>query len=581
MKNFGGARCFLKKPPKTDESSGESKISEVQGRLQQLGCRSPIVKTIVNLGHDFANSVADLFGGEALRARPQAPRGRRRILVVGGGPAGLAFATSLHALAGAQVDLTIADARWIKERRVVRWRNALEGVNRRQQVVTVQSLVFDRLPEPVRSAMFPDGGFAEVWPLSRESPTARGFPRNVRIRDLEDRLLELARVQGLRLLAKRIEPDLLRLDDWDLVVIADGANSRARDHFTAAFGRADHTPYSLRDSQVVDTVLGLRVKSRMAEPSSVIMTVAQQRYLFNGIAGDGLLYMRLTDEEAAEVRGRIAGEYEFRPCLQSNPCQVTWRAEHALKGFYCAGRGSQFVPADDPCSFLWPRVLQGLELFDIPKGTLVAVTTFPLSMSRRGAFSAQLTPIGSERTVFGALIGDAAGVTHFWPGRGLNRGLSSAYALAMILSRLNPAVPLRSADFAGFEGVMAQLQSRHQDRAWRAMVQMRGDRVLPVKDIVAEAIARPRASREILIRKMQVRVAELVSGLTDRLPGKPDLSELFAALDRVDDETLAVLVESGGWETRDSGGPEIDVEAILCVSQSEDAFAPPLAPAVG
>mgnify|MGYP001588437564 FL=1 len=202
-------------------------------------------------------------------------------------------------------------------------------------------------------------------------------------------------------------------------------------------------------------------------------------------------------------------------------------------------------------------------------------------MSRRGAFSAQLNLVGSDRPVFGALIGDAAGVTHFWPGRGLNRGLSSAYALAMILSRLNPAVSLRAADFAEFEGVMAQLQSRHQDRAWRAMVQMRGERIVSVKEIVAEAIARPRASREILVRKMQVRAAELVSSLTERLPGKADLTELFAALDRVDDETLAVLVESRGWETRDSGGPEIDVEAILRVSQAEDLLgAPRLAPAL-
>lgn len=527
------------------------------------------MNTIVNLGRDFANSVADLFAREPGRAGPPAPRGRRRILVVGGGPVGLAFATSLHTLAGTQVDLTVADARWIEERRVVRWRNALERVNRREQVVTIQSLVFDRLPEPVRLAMFPEGGYAEVWPVSRESPVARGFPRNVRIRDLEDRLLDLARAQGLRLLAERVDPAALVLNDWDLVIIADGANSRVRDYFTAKFGRADHTAYSLRESQVVDTVLGLRVKSQMSEPSSVIMTVAQQRYLFNGIGGDGLLYMRLTDGEAAEVRGRVPGEYEFRPCLQSNPCQVTWHTDHTRKGFYCAGRGSLFVPADDPSSFLWPRVLQGLKLFNIPKEALVAVTTFPLSMSRRGAFSTQLNPVGSDRPVFGALIGDAAGVTHFWPGRGLNRGLSSAYALAVILSRLDPTASLRVADLAGFEGVMAQLQSRHQDRAWRAMVQMRGESVLPVKEIVAEAITRPRTSREILIRKMQVRTAELVSGLTDRLPAKADLTELFAALDRVDDETLAVLVETGGWETRDSGGPEIDVDAILRVNTSE------------
>jgi 2-polyprenyl-6-methoxyphenol hydroxylase-like FAD-dependent oxidoreductase len=528
------------------------------------------VRNLFDLFIGFANSAPDRFGLNAPLEPLALRQGRHRVLVVGGGPAGLAFATSLHALAGVHVEIAVADARWIEGRGGVRWRNAQEGVNRREQVVTIQSLVFDRLPEPVRSAMFPEGGYAEVWPLSRESPAARGFPRNVRIRDIEDRLLNLARAQRLRLVAERIDPATLNLNDWDLVVIADGANSRVRDFFSAAFGVADPTPYSLRESQVVDSVLGLRVKSLMSAPSSVIMTIAQQRYLFNGIDGDGLLYMRMTDDETAEVRGRVAGKYEFRPCLQANPCQVTWHADHARQGFYCAGHDSQFVPANDPNSFLWPRILQGLKLFDIPKQALAAVTAFPLSMSRRGAFSAQLNLVGSDRPVFGALIGDAAGVTHFWPGRGLNRGISSAYALAMILSRLNPTVALRAADFAEFEGVMAQLQSRHQDRAWRAMVQMRGERLVPVKEIVAEAIARPRANREGLVRKMQVRTAELVSGLTDRLPGKADLTELFAALDRVDDETLAVLLESRGWETRDSGGREIDVEAILCVTRSED-----------
>lgn len=274
------------------------------------------MRTIVNLGRDFANSVAVLFGREAGQVEPQTAPGRRRILVVGGGPVGLAFATSLHALGGAQVDLTIADARWIEDRGGVRWRTALERVNRREQVVTIQSLVFDRLPEPVRSAMFPSGGYAEVWPLSRESPASRGFPRNVRIRDLEDRLFELARTQGLRLLAKRVKANALSLDDWDLVVIADGANSSVREYFTAAFGRADHTPYSLRDSQVVDSVLGLRVQSQMSAASSVIMTIAQQRYLFNGIGGDETLAV-LVESRGWETRESGGPEIDVEAILRA------------------------------------------------------------------------------------------------------------------------------------------------------------------------------------------------------------------------------------------------------------------------
>lgn len=530
------------------------------------------MSTLDKLRRNIANSVSVMFGHRSAHSAPIKASAKRRILVIGGGPVGLAFATSLHELAGDRMEITIADGRWTFEGRGIRWRSASEGVNRRQQVVTIQSLVFSRLPAAVRSAMFPAGGYGEIWPISRESPTRLGYPRNVRIRDLEDRLLELARLQQLRLLPQQVNAAELSLGEWDLVVIADGANSRTREHFAAAFGQADATPYSRQGVQVVDTVLGLRVRSGMSSASTVVMTIAQQRFLFNGLPdGKGLLYMRLTDEEAAEVRGRVPGEHEFRPCMQSNPCQVTWRANPASGAFVCARRGSEFVPARNPDSFLWPRVLEGLKLFGMPQETLDAITTFPLAMTRRGAFSAEITPTGTAHRVFGALIGDAAGVTHFWPGRGLNRGLSSAYALAVVASCFDPAGDLRSADFAEFEGVMAQLQSRHQDRAWRAMVQMRAGHVLPVKTIIGEAIAGPRAGRQSHLREMQIRTANLAAGLKDRLPSPPALSELFAAYDQVDDETLAILAATGPWETVGSGGAEVDVDAILRVEKAPGA----------
>ncbi|MDB5596155.1 MAG: hypothetical protein JWM36_3116 [Hyphomicrobiales bacterium] len=44
---------------------------------------------------------------------------------------------------------------------------------------------------------------------------------------------------------------------------------------------------------------------------------------------------------------------------------------------------------------------------------------------------------------------------------------------------------------------------------------------------------------------------------------QPPSDELVAALESVDGETLAVLVASGPWGTRLSGGPEVDVEALL------------------
>lgn len=56
-----------------------------------------------------------------------------------------------------------------------------------------------------------------------------------------------------------------------------------------------------------------------------------------------------------------------------------------------------------------------------------------------------------------------------------------------------------------------------------------------------------------------------------RLPQPADRRELFAALERVDDETLAVMCTTGPWETRQSGGQEIDVQGVLRVKQSAGA----------
>lgn len=523
------------------------------------------MKTFDKIRRNLANSVAEFLGH---RAAPPVPsiskKTRRRILVIGGGPVGLTFALTLYDLARDHVEITVADGRWKLDGGNVSWKDSAEGVNRRQQVVTVQSLVFNRMPPIVRAAVFPEGGYGEIWPHGRESPAELGFPRNIRIVDVEDRLLALARESGLHLLPERLDPAVMIVADWDLIVIADGANSRTREHFRSAFGNSDSSQYSLNGRQIADSVLGLRVRTSLSSSASVVLTIAQQRFLFNGLGdGRGLLYMRLTDEEALEVRGRVPGEHEFRPCIQSNPCQMTWHADRSKEIFICSKRRSIFVPATDPASFLWPRVRAGLKLFGISDDSLETLTIFPLSMTRRGAFSAELTPVGSQHRVFGALIGDAAGVTHFWPGRGLNRGLSSAHALAVVVSRANPGSRLRSADLTEFEGVMAQLQSRHQDRAWRAMVQMHDGEVTPVKTMIARTIAGPRPDRQKVVREMQIRLAGLSSGLQDRLPSPADLTELFSALDNADDETLAVLCATGAWETLGSGGAEVDVNAVL------------------
>jgi len=497
---------------------------------------------------------ASLPSAAFLATEPFAAAGptRTNILVVGGGPAGLAFAAALHELAGERVSITLSDGRWARDGEGVRWRDKSEGVNRRRQVVTIQSSVFRRLPPAVTSAMFPPRGYQEVWPLGRESPARLGYPRNVRICDLEDRLLALVRAQGLKTRAETVDPARLPLGPWDLIVIADGARSRTREHFAYAFGRADETSYSFYGQPLVDVALGVPVRVARSDSAAVLLTVAQQRFLYNGLDGAGFLYMRLTDAEAAEARDGLAHLRLDAGALVAVRQPLSPFAR--LRGWTARG-----VPA----SRLRERLQEGLKLFDARPLDGEAPILFNLGMTRRGAFSAELTPPGSPRRTFGALIGDAAGAMHFWPGRGLNRGLSSAYALAVTVSRFRLREGLRCCDLMEFEGVMAQLQSRHQDRAWRSMVQLCEGRAAPVKAVIERALAGRRFDRQDLLRAMQQRLAEIASRLSGRLPNALDLGEACAAVESVDAETLAVLVGAGPWETVASGGREVDVDASL------------------
>jgi 2-polyprenyl-6-methoxyphenol hydroxylase-like FAD-dependent oxidoreductase len=504
---------------------------------------------------DFINRRFDMFSEKRQMV------GARSILVVGGGPSGLAFATSLAALNGGPANISVCDARWTKDAQgLVIWKGRAEGVNRREQVVTLQSMVTDRLPAAVQEALFPEGGFDTIWPTGGESPEELGPPRNIRILDIEDRLLILAQDMGITLVADRIHPETLEIGAYDLIVMADGPRSQMREYFIDRFGAAAPSPYSINGTQVEDVVLGLRVTTRMAPADQVVMTIIQQRLLMNVTgSGEGYLYMRLTADEAMEVRGRAQGASTYSPCIQAHPCVMRLRADGQ---FGCETHGTIFAPAKDPTSFLWPRVQEALRLFDVHPDDLHEVTAFRLKMDHRPRFVAELSETGVQAPVFGALIGDAANSIHFWPGRGLNHGLSSAVSLARtVVSTLNKGT-LRLAYFAQHEAAMHALQMRHKDRAWRNMVHLHDGMSEPYAEGFARVLQTPTLSRAEAIHKLSVRIKDFSGRIAPRLGEAPDVAGLIARLDYQNDESLALLAELGPWETFLSGGPEIDLDAL-------------------
>jgi hypothetical protein len=70
-----------------------------------------------------------------------------------------------------------------------------------------------------------------------------------------------------------------------------------------SFGACDSSMYALDSKHVQDMVIGLRVKSDLPDPTAVLLTVAQNRFLLNSLRGEGFLNIRLTDQEATEAVG--------------------------------------------------------------------------------------------------------------------------------------------------------------------------------------------------------------------------------------------------------------------------------------
>ncbi|MEV7283223.1 FHA domain-containing protein [Streptomyces sp. NPDC093252] len=560
-------------------------------------------ETFLYEAQDALETVMDLSLLDVPRVDVADP-GVLRVTVSGGGPVGLAFALSLEEMLRGRVAITVHDGRWTREGGTVVWKGEADGNVRRQQVVTVQSRQYLALPEEVRGTLFADGAaFSEMWPVGPDSVDGRP-PRNIRIAYIEDRLLALAGQRpAIRLVPRRFDPEEPgRLTQQHILVICEGGRSRTREHFADRFGTADASIYSLDGEHLQDFVLGLRVKSRLPDPMSVLLTVSQNRFLLNSLRGEGFLNMRLTREEAKSVIGIDPVRHVFEECVAARPCLMTREEGNE---FRCPTHGTLFLPALLRGSPLWKEILQGLNLFDVPEDDLTAITSFRLDMVQRPRFTAQLTrPTATAPGTYGFLLGDAANAIHFWPGRGLNSGLASATSLARSLSRAWRGRPLRDADFIRHEAAMSMLQYRHKSRAWNAMVTTDEHGVTrAIKDIIARSTepagAKPSGATPFgggapapppgpddPLDALLDRMTGIRERLAPRLPGMPSDAELRARLVTVAPATLRTLRESGAWDTLIVGGEEADIDLFyrddgpVYVPRTTDprTTAPPTAP---
>ncbi|WP_367129253.1 hypothetical protein [Saccharothrix sp. HUAS TT1] len=496
------------------------------------------------------------------------PSGREplRVVVAGGGPVGLSFACALRAMMGDQVEVRIHDRRWKRQGNRVVWLGESEGNFRREQVVTLQSNVWSTLPRLVQKRLFTAGEYAEMWPLGPDSPQDRGRPRNVRIRWVEDCLLDMAQGQyDIELVPGRYEvPETW--GDTHILVVADGANSPTRKALGDHFGTPDRNFYSVDGEQLVETVLGIRIRGVFPDEHTVPLTVSQNRYLFNSLSG-GFINMRLTAEEASEIVA--IGENAPVDCIRTHRCMMLPRGDR----FVCDRHRAIFKPSVDRLSFLWPRIMEGVRFFGAGPRDVLGITMFNLSMTQTSRFTAQLAP-----TTFGFLIGDAANSLHFWPGRGLNTGVKSALSLAGALRSRWQGKQLRASDFSCHEGLMQQLQYREKSRAWTTML-MPDDDGVPrlIEDRLRDGLAGPH-DRAALTEALFARVTDVKARLAARMGPMPPDEWYLQRINGLHVKTLKQLVETGAWITREIGGDEVavDVESYL----EPLPFAEPLPPLV-
>jgi 2-polyprenyl-6-methoxyphenol hydroxylase-like FAD-dependent oxidoreductase len=342
--------------------------------------------------------------------------------------------------------------------------------------------------------------FSEMWPTGLDSPTQLGRPRNLPIAQIEDALLDVVqRDPNVTLHAQAYPND----GECDVLAICEGAHSHTRELLIDRFGRA--APCTQDGLPYSETVLSLQVESTLDPHETVLLTLVQNRFLLNTHRGRGFLNMRLTPEEA--------------------------RMDSAL---------------------LAPRLRDGLALFGARPTS--AYHTFRVELVHRPRFTCEL-----RGGVLAALLGDAANALHLWPGRGLNSGLKSALSLARCLART--AGRVRAVDLVPHEGLMHMLQARELSvRAQETMRMCDRDGVpRPFAQRVEHALCAP-MERADALRELQERVQRWRAHLATRMPTTVDPSVRFAQLSN---STLAVLVETGAWNSERVGGHEVDVDALL------------------
>ncbi|KAF9878286.1 fha domain containing protein [Colletotrichum karsti] len=473
------------------------------------------------------------------------PAAPLNIMIVGGGPTGLASAIALAEKAGSKVEVHVHEGRWARQPGSS-FVSYPPDARRRDQVVTLQDSVTGLMSEETRQAVF--GGCPErVWPGSS----------NLQIRKLEDGLLRRAQDSRFRdiifLHASRVRrEELARYGDFHILLGADGAGSWVRGSCFEGQDEVVGKSYAL--GVAFDRPRGLP----RPQPINVFLTMAQTRYLLNAsdFDGTGYLNMQLTEAEWDQMVSVDGHPCTFgKPsCLETNGRLPTGFQEHQV-----------FAPSRDPDSPLWKAILDGLELYGFKECDVTTIVRIPIVVRRINKAVEQLPILDSSALQrphgLVALAGDAAMTVHFWPGRGANSGIKAGIAwadeVAQALGR-GHLVGLRTGALGMYEAFMQKLQQREHGGRSLPIVKQSGDPEM-MAWLMRNARLIPRhVAMEWLMGTMwrdAVRIEQRPDWAFERVGNlEPQLRRIMETMDAV---TLQEMAATFPWPTREMAGAEV------------------------
>jgi 2-polyprenyl-6-methoxyphenol hydroxylase-like FAD-dependent oxidoreductase len=417
--------------------------------------------------------------------------------------------------------------------------------------------------------------------------------RNIPIREVEDRLLELAQTAPYNeCITLHSSPrsssvsehraflkEVIIKDNPTVVIGADGAGSMTRDVFDIE--RVEIPENQARSDFVLAVALRVREGEfatglPLSQHCNVIMTLFQHRFLLNAssVERSGYLNILLSRDEWTYMQ--LCGA--FRGARQ----RCDWGHQgHVYPGDDVNAHDDEFYPSyqhkrgiPGPEADLWQTVLDGLTLFGLNVSHIENIVGITINVFHSEKYVKDLITISSlvdeiPHSVIGCLVGDAAFPTHFWPGRGMNSAIKEAAVLAFCLASHHCEKRAR-----GITAVDRELVS------YSSFVQSSQQREHPMRSLLFTCDRRlvglieqadgDNATREVIFQDLELRKNTVQERLS-RAWGWPE-EECVSALmfreilDRLSLRQLKILRKVGPWPVA-PGDEVLAIQKIWEVNQ--------------